>query len=105
VPPFDSIGLNYLLHCLPADMSDKGRVFSHLKPFLNPGSVLFGTTILGQGVEFNLVGRLFTKVYNSMRILNNTGDNLQDLEEALGRNFARYSVHTMGCVAFFVGYA
>ncbi len=80
-------------------------MFSHLKPFLNPGGVLFGTTILGQDVEFNLLGGLFMRVYNSRRILNNRNDNLVDLEENLERNFARYSLHTVGCVAFFVGQA
>ncbi len=105
LPPFDSIGLNYLLHCLPGSMVDKGRVFSHLKPFLNPGGVLFGTTILGRGVEFNLLGRLFMAVYNSRRILNNRNDDLVDLEENLERNFAKHSLHTIGCVTFFVGQA
>ncbi len=84
-------------------MVDKGRVFSNLKSFLNPGGVLFGTTILGGDVEFNPLGRLFMGVYNSMRILNNRNDNLADLEEALEKNFAEYSLHTVGCVAFFVG--
>ena len=104
VPPFDSIGLNYVLHCLPGSMGDKGRVFGNLKPFLNPGGVLFGTTILGHGAEFNLLSRLFMGIYNPMRILHNTGDNLVDLEEALDRNFDKYSLHTVGCVTFFVGH-
>jgi len=103
LPPFDSIGLNYLLHCLPGRMVDKGRVFGNLKLFLNPGGVLFGTTILGQGVEFNLLGRLFMALYNSRQILNNRDDNLADLEENLERNFAEYFVRRVGCVAFFVG--
>jgi ubiquinone/menaquinone biosynthesis C-methylase UbiE len=105
LPAFDSVGLNYLLQCLPGSMSDKGRVFSNLKPFMNPGGVLFGTTILGQGVEFNSLGRLFMGLYNSRRILNNRNDNLADLERNLERNFAQYSLHTVGCVAFFVGRA
>jgi SAM-dependent methyltransferase len=102
LPGFDSIGLNYLLHCLPGRMPDKGRVFGHLKPFLNPGGALFGTTILGGNDEFNPLGRLFMAVYNSRRVLNNRDDNLAGLEEALERNFADYSVHRVGCVAFFV---
>jgi SAM-dependent methyltransferase len=105
LPAFDSIGLNYLLQCLPGSMSGKGRVFSNLRPFLNPGGVLFGTTILGQGVEFNPLGRLFMGVYNSRRILNNRNDNLTDLERNLERNFTEYSLHTVGCVAFFAGQA
>ena len=103
LPTFDSIGLNYLLHCLPGNLSYKGRVFSNLKPFLNSGGVLFGTTFLGQGVEFNRLGGLFFRVYNAVRVLNNRNDNLADLEEALERNFAKYSVHTLGCAAFFAG--
>ena len=104
MPSFDSIGLNYVLHCLPGSMGDKGRVFGNLKPFLNPGGVLFGTTILGQDAEFNLLGRLFMAIYNSRRILNNREDSLADLKEALERNFGKHSVHTAGCVAFFVGH-
>jgi hypothetical protein len=103
--PFDSIGLNYLLHCLPGSMGDKGRVFVNLKPLLNQGGVLFGTTLLGQDADFNLLGRLFMHLYNSRRILNNGKDSLADLEEALERNFDKYSLHTVGCVTFFVGHA
>jgi SAM-dependent methyltransferase len=105
LPAFDSIGLNYLLQCLPGSMLDKGRVFSNLKPFLKPGGVLFGATILGQSVEFNPLGRLFMGLYNSRRILNNRDDNLADLERNLERNFAEYSLHMVGCVAFFTGRA
>ncbi len=32
---FDSIGMNYVLHCLPGSMLDKGLVLQHLKPLLN----------------------------------------------------------------------
>jgi SAM-dependent methyltransferase len=105
MPAFDSVGMNYMLQCLPGSMPDKGRAFSHLKPFLNPGGVLFGTTILGQGVEFNPLGRLFMGLYNSRRILNNRNDNLADLERNLERHFAEHSLHMVGCVAFFVGRA
>jgi hypothetical protein len=103
LPAFESIGMNYLLQCLPGSMPAKGRAFSHLKPFLNPGGALFGTTILGQGVEFNLLGRLFMGLYNWRRILNNRADNLADLERHLERYFAEYSLHLVGCVAFFAG--
>jgi SAM-dependent methyltransferase len=105
LPALDSIGLSYVLQCLPGGMVDKGRAFSNLKPFLNPGGVLFGTTILGQDVEFGPLGRLFMAVYNSRRILNNRNDNLADLEGNLEKSFAKYSVHTAGCVAFFAGQA
>lgn len=44
-PLFDSIGLNYLLHCLPGDMRSKSVVFYNLKPLLNAGGVIFGTAM------------------------------------------------------------
>ena len=35
-PKFDSIGLNYVLHCLPGDMAAKGVAFEYLKALVNP---------------------------------------------------------------------
>jgi Methyltransferase domain len=48
---FGSIGLNYLLHCVPGDLASKSIVFQHLKPLLRDGGVMFGSTILGKGVS------------------------------------------------------
>ncbi len=50
--PFDSIGLNFLLHCLPGTMAQKAVVFDNLSKVLNPGGVIFGSTLLGEDVEF-----------------------------------------------------
>ncbi len=46
LPPssFDSIGMNYLLHCVPGSMVDKSRIFPGLAALLAPGGVLFGST-------------------------------------------------------------
>jgi len=110
IPACDSIGMNLFLHCLPGTLLDKGqRVFSHLKPFLNPGGVLFGSTILGQGTPFGPFGRLFMAVYNSSllpnsRVLNNKEDCLADLEAALAAVFARHTIEMVGHVALFAAY-
>ncbi|GAX43820.1 hypothetical protein NIES4075_48350 [Tolypothrix sp. NIES-4075] len=100
---FDSIGLNYLLHCLPGNMLSKGVVFKNLKPFLNDGGVVFGTTILGQGVPHNLIARKMTSLYNYKGIFGNINDNLEDLKTILKENFHDYSIQVIGSVAFFVG--
>jgi hypothetical protein len=39
---FDSVGINYLLHCLPGSMDSKSAAFDHLKTVMNPGAVIFG---------------------------------------------------------------
>ncbi len=50
-PPFDSVGIANLLHCLPGTMATKKVVFDNLKAVLNPGGTLFGCTVLWKGVK------------------------------------------------------
>lgn len=101
---FDSIALNYLLHCLPGNILSKGVVFSHLKPLLsNHGGVIFGTTILGKGVKHNRLAQILMRAYNSKGIFGNLDDQAADLERVLKDHFRDYSICTTGCVAFFVG--
>ena len=102
VPGFDSISLGYLLHCLPGDMPDKAVVFHHLKPWLNAGGVLFGTTILGQNVTHNMLGRGLMGLYNRRGIFSNWQDDAATLEQILAANFAHYQIEMIGCVALFV---
>src|SRR5262249_34164386 len=73
---FDSIGLNYLLHCLPGTIQSKGGVFQHLKPLLNPGGVMFGATLLHGGVRRNLAAKRLMAFYNSKGIFTNHHDDL-----------------------------
>jgi ubiquinone/menaquinone biosynthesis C-methylase UbiE len=101
---FDTISLNYLLHCLPGNLLSKGAVLRNLKPLLNEnGGVIFGTTILGAGIKQNFLAKVLMRAYNSKRIFSNLNDNAADLERVLQDNFRDYSIHIVGCVAFFVG--
>jgi ubiquinone/menaquinone biosynthesis C-methylase UbiE len=101
LPKFDSIGLSYLIHCLPGSMSEKSAIFKHLKTLLNPGGTLFGTTILGKGTQHNLFAKALIAFYNKLGVFGNANDTLTDLEQALRENFSTYSVTIVGCVAFF----
>ncbi len=47
---FDSVGVNYLLHCLPGSMAFKSVAFDHLKALMSPNAVLFGSTLLQRGI-------------------------------------------------------
>lgn len=99
--PFGSIGLGFLLHCLPGTFAEKGVVFDHLRPLLARGGVLFGATLLGHGVERTLVARAAAGLFNRARVFSNRGDSLAGLQLALSRRFARVQVRTVGCVALF----
>lgn len=101
---FDSISINYLLHCLPGDMADKEKVFKHLLANLNPeGGVLFGSTILGAGIKRNYIAKKIMHLYNSRGIFNNSQDTLPQLKLILENNFNTYTLKTVGCVALFAG--
>lgn len=100
---FDSIGINYVLHCLPGGMARKRTVFAYLKTLLKPGGVIFGTTILGEGVPIGILAKKFLQIYNRTGIFNNVHDSRTDLEHILKTTFPQYTLHTRGCVAFFAG--
>ena len=100
--PFDSVGLNYLLHCLPGDMPGKAAtVFANVTPHVAPGGVVFGSTILTEGVQVPRQARGFVKAYNRRGIFHNAGDSLEGLTTALDQAFASHTVDVAGSVALF----
>ncbi|MEZ4728190.1 MAG: class I SAM-dependent methyltransferase [Caldilineaceae bacterium] len=101
--PFASIGLNYLLHCLPGTMTSKAIAFQHLRPLLQEQGHVFGATILGQGVQHNLLGRKLMQIYNAKGIFGNGEDTAPALERALAAHFSHHTIAVVGCVALFVG--
>ncbi|WP_440054011.1 class I SAM-dependent methyltransferase [Pseudoalteromonas sp. T1lg65] len=100
---FDSISVNFLLHCLPGSISTKGIIFEHLKEYMTTGGVLFGSTILGKGTEQNFVARKLMGIYNEKGIFSNLDDDLDSLTEVLNEQFIDVSVELVGCVALFSG--
>lgn len=98
---FGSIGLNYLLHCVPGNLESKSIVFGHLKPLLKEGGVVFGSTILGRDVPHNFLARKLMGIYNTKGIFSNLSDCPQDLEAGLKAHFREYTIRVEGCVALF----
>lgn len=98
---FDSLGVNYLLHCLPGDMATKARAFDFLSPLLNRGAVVFGSTLLQGGVERSFAAQRLMAFYNSKGIFSNEEDDLETLTRELEKRFDTVSVETVGCAALF----
>ena len=98
---FDSVGVNYLLHCLPGSMDAKAVLFDCLKPLLNPGAVIFGTTLLHEGVRRNPVARQLMAFYNRKGVFSNQGDDVVGLTRELNRRFVDVNVEVVGCGALF----
>lgn len=101
---FGSIGLNYVLHCLPGDIPAKSVVLRTLRPLLRPGGVLFGSTVLAEGVSHTPLSRGLMAVYNRRGIFGNAHDRLADLDAALGATFDRHRVTVHGAVAVFAAF-
>ncbi|HEY9548054.1 MAG TPA: class I SAM-dependent methyltransferase [Kiloniellaceae bacterium] len=99
--PFDSLGITYLLHCLPGPSSRKAVAFANLKPLLNDGARVFGATILGRGVRHNALGRQVLRLYNARGIFGNAEDDLAGLRDALTAHFTDVALWQRGTVALF----
>ncbi|MEU7742777.1 class I SAM-dependent methyltransferase [Nonomuraea sp. NPDC049158] len=99
--PYDSVGMNFLLHCLPGGMERKATVFDHVRPHLRPGARVFGSTVLAHGVRHSGPARKLIASFNEDETFHNSGDSLQALHTELGRRFADYRIQTRGSVALF----
>ena len=103
---FDSIGANFLFHCLPGGLEWKAAtVASNLRPHLVSGGVLFGSTILGRGVAHNWLGRRLMRLYNRKGIFSNVEDDLRGLEHGLATELTDVESEVVGTVALFAGRA
>jgi hypothetical protein len=101
IEPVDSIGLTYVLHCLPGNMTEKLAAIDHLRPAMAEGAGMFGATILGKGIAPNAAARALLGLYNAKGVFNNYDDDAQGLTEGLRPRFPTVEIETHGCVALF----
>lgn len=99
--PFDSIGLCYVLHCLPGSIADKAILFDHLRPAMAPGARIFGATIVQGKVPRSRPAQMAMNFYNSKGIFSNSLDTVEDLDAALRHRFRSVSIAVKGSAAVF----
>lgn len=100
---FDSVGINYLLHCVPGPIESKAVALDHLKILMNPNAVLFGSTLLQGGVTRSWLATRLMDTYNTKGIFSNRYDDLDGLKRALSQRLREVSVEVVGCAALFSG--
>ncbi|RTP93722.1 class I SAM-dependent methyltransferase [Enterobacter sp. WCHEn045836] len=98
---FDSISMFYLLHCLPGTMPDKDIVIENAKMALTNGGVLYGATILGEGIKHNSFSAKLMHIYNRKGIFSNRQDSKEELERILSNHFHKVDITVKGAVALF----
>lgn len=101
IKPFNSISMNYLLHCLPGSFHEKLKVLDNIDHLLNDNGTLFGATILQQDVEMNFLAGKLMNIYNRKGVFSNAHDNIEYLKEFLSRKYKSSKVVIEGCVAIF----
>ena len=100
---FDSASVNYVLHCLPGTMNSKSAFFDHLIECMNPGAVVFGSTLLQGGIPRNWAAQRLMNFYNAKGIFSNQSDDLPDLDLALKQRFDEVQIDVIGSAALCAG--
>jgi SAM-dependent methyltransferase len=102
--PFDSIGFNYVWHCLPGDGSAKAAIFGRLKQSLKAGGTLFGSTLLADDATARPSARWLMRYYNRRGIFANEADTEPALRKALEQHFPDVAIERVGCAALFAAH-
>jgi len=93
---FSSIGLNFVMHCVPGSYLDKGVAFQHAYDVLENGGVFFGSTVLRHGVSHKPFSKAAMRILNSLNIFHNDQDDLVDFKQAIESLFDLVEIQTYG---------
>jgi SAM-dependent methyltransferase len=98
---FESVGLCYLLHCLPGTMAEKAVVFDHVLPLMAENAVLFGATIVQGDAPRSRAAQALMDFYNRKGIFTNAADTHDALAAELQKRFATVTLARHGAVTVF----
>lgn len=93
---FDSVGMNYVIHCVKGDSASKALIFDHVHGALTKGGTFFGATLLARGVQRNLASKLLMRLLNVLCIFSNEDDSLDDLSYFLKEKFSDVQITVKG---------
>ncbi|MEM8769755.1 MAG: class I SAM-dependent methyltransferase, partial [Pseudomonadota bacterium] len=65
---FHSVGMNYVLHCIPGDIADHRRLLENVHASLAEGGVFFGATLLWEPAAMTPGARAFMRLLNEVGI-------------------------------------
>lgn len=98
---FQSLSINYVMHCIPGSYTEKGIAFKHLKQFMTDDGILFGASIVKTD-QSSVLAAGFMALLNKLGVFNNTQETAEDLEDALRRHFRFVKVEPRSASALFI---
>jgi len=99
---FKSVGMNYVLHCIPGRFSRNQAIFRNVHAALEEGGVFFGATLIPGKARDGFASWLFMRVLNGLGIFNNSNHRLDELKGALEVYFSKVEISLVGNAAVFV---
>lgn len=97
---FKSVGINYVLHCVPGGIQSMRKVCANLHAVLHADGVLFGATVLDHR-HAGWAARLMNKLLQVCGIFHNADHDLAGLRAALEACFSRVELQLVGNTAVF----
>ena len=99
--PFESAGMNMVLHCLPGPMSRKAVAIRNIADVISPTGTFFGATILGRSGDHSWLARRVLTAFNWHGGFDNLDDNETGLREILEASFERVDIQIVRSAAIF----
>ena len=96
---FNSVGLNYVLHCIPGKLENK--LDTLLDNLDHTGYNLFGATVICDPLHMNPLAEYELMLLNTLGIFNNNHDSYEDLSRYLLKNNIKHNISKRGYVALF----
>lgn len=98
---FKSVGINYVLHCIPGSFWYNRDIFKHLSDVLTVDGVLFGATLLNLKSESRWSARIFMALLNMLGIFHNDAHRFFELKQALELAFQKVEIRRVGNAVIF----
>ena len=96
---FNSVGINYVLHCVPGNLQTKlDKLISNLG---DNKYNLFGASVICDPLHMNVIAEYELMFLNAFGIFNNNNDTYQELNEYLNNTNLNFSLKKQGYVAIF----
>jgi len=99
---FKSVGMNYVLHCIPGRFSCNQAIFRNVHAALEQGGVFFGATLIQGRCRDSVASWLLMRALNGLGVFNNTDHRVDELKGALEVYFSKVEVSMAGNAAVFV---